>query len=251
MPTNKRILIINPNTSEDTVAAMERECAKVASPQTEVKVVCIPTDENFSSFVVLNYTDLAICTVGAVKIAWQQRHHFDGIITAGFSDVGLDAMRELLNIPVIGIAESAYHVAALLGHRFSVLTGTSKWTPPKQDYVKAVGVEAKVVSFRSYCEWDDMISTHELQKNLIDTARKAVTEDGAEAIIIGGGPLVGLGKEIEKQLGVPVIDPTVTALKLMEGLIDLGLCHSKIGRWKGPKKNIGENEYNRKWLDMP
>jgi len=247
----KKILILNPNTSEETVASMEKECKKIASPETEVQVVCIPTKENFSSFVVLNYTDLAICTVEATKIAWQQRNNFDGIVVAGFSDVGLDAIRELLDIPVIGIAEAAYHVAALLGHRFSVLTGTSKWTPPKQDYVKAVGVESKVVSFRSYSEWNDLVSTEDLRKSLIDTARKAIVEDGAEVIIIGGGPLVGLGKEVENELGIPVIDPTLNALKLMEGLIDLGLRHSKIGRWKKPKDNIGANTYNRKWLDMP
>jgi len=247
----KKILILNPNTSGEATKRMEEECRKVASPETEVKATCIPSKPEFSSWIVLSYVDFTICAAEATKIAWKERNNYDGLIVAGFSDVGLDAIKELLNIPVIGIAETAYHIASLLGHRFSVLTGTSKWTPPKHDYVKAVGVESKVVSFRSYSEWEEIAPPEILREHLITTAKKAIKEDGAEVIILGGGPLVGYGRKIEKELGVPVVDPTVTALKVMEGLIDLGLKHSKIGRWKNPKEKIGNIAYNRKWLDMP
>jgi len=246
---NKKILIINPNTSEEAARCMEEECRKIASPETTVDAVFIQSKSDYSSFVVLGYADLAICTVETIKIAWKNRNNYDGIIIAGFSDVGLDPVRELLDIPVIGIAEAAYHTAALLGHRFSVLTGTSKWTPPKEDYVKAVGIESKVASIRPYSEWEELLSDDDLLKCLIDTGRKAIEEDGAEAIIIGGGPLVGYGKKIQDALGIPVIDPTLNALKVMEGLIDLGLCHSKIRRWKKPKEKISDACYDRKWLE--
>jgi len=245
----KKILIINPNTSKETAMRMEEECKKVASQETKVNAVYIQPKSNFSSFVVLGYADLAMCTVETIKIAWQNKSNYDGIIIAGFSDVGLDPVRELLEIPVIGIAETAYHTAALLGHRFSVLTGTSKWTPPKQDYIKSVGLESKIASINSYNEWENLLSDEELLKCLVNAGRKSIEEDGAEAIIIGGGPLVGFGKKVQAALGVPVIDPTINALKVMEYLIDLELCHSKIRRWRSPKECIGNAYYNRKWLE--
>ena len=170
----------------------------------------------------------------SIKIAWQNRTNYDGIIVAGFSDVGVDAMKEILEIPVLGIAESSYHLAALLGHRFSVLTGTSKWTPPKHDYVKALGVEGKVASFRSYTEWDTNDLFEELKRRLIKVARICIEEDGAEVIVLGGGPLVGYGKLIEAELGIPVIDPTLATFKLMESVIDLGHSIARLGAGRLP-----------------
>jgi allantoin racemase len=251
--TTKRILIINPNTSKTTTKLMEDACNKIAAAGTTAHGKCIQDQSDFSSYKVFCYVDLAICTVKAIKIAWQNRTNYDGIIVAGFSDVGVDAMKELLEIPVLGIAESSYHLAALLGHRFSVLTGTSKWTPPKHDYVKALGVEGKVASFRSYTEWDTNDSFGELKQRLIKVAKICIEKDGAEVIVLGGGPLVGYGKLIEAELGIPVIDPTLATFKLMESLIDLGHSHSKIGRWKVPLSELGDTHgaipYNRAWLD--
>jgi allantoin racemase len=251
--STKRILVINPNTSEPTAKLMEEACKKIASPGTSVHAKWIESQPNFSSYKVFSFVDLAICTVGAIKIAWQNRKDYDGIVVAGFSDVGVDAMKEILEIPVLGIAEASYHLAALLGHRFSVLTGTAKWTPPKHDYVKALGVEGKVASFRSYTEWETNDSFEELKQRLVTVAKACVQQDGAEVMILGGGPLVGYGKLIEAELGIPVIDPTLAGFKLMEIIIDLGHSHSKIGRWKFPLSELGDTHgpipYNRAWLD--
>lgn len=251
----KKILVINPNTAQETAEQMQAACRKIASPGTVVDATYIQANAAFASHKVFSYVDLSICTVETVKIAWKKRKDYNGMIVAGFSDVGVDAMKEILDIPVLGIAEASYHVASLLGHRFGVLTGTSKWTPPKHDYIRALGLESKAVSFRSYSEWDDSDSSVALEDRLLAAARLAVHEDGAEVIILGGGPLVGFGKIIEAKLGVPVIDPTLATFKLMEGLIDLGYTQSKIGRWKKPldvlEDTTGSIQYNRGWLDLP
>jgi Asp/Glu/hydantoin racemase len=251
----RRILVINPNTAKATAEQMEEECRKIASPGTQVDATYIKEKPGFSSYKVFCYVDLAICTVETIKIGWQKRNDYDGIIVAGFSDVGIDALKEILDIPVLGIAEASYHVAALLGHRFAVLTGTTKWTPPKHDYVKALGVESKACCFRSYSEWDDNDSPEALKQKLIDVSRKSMEEDGAEVIILGGGPLVGYGKQLEKEIGIPVIDPTICALKMMEGFIDVGYTQSKASRWKKPMDTLGDAggsiDYDRGWLDQP
>src|ERR1044071_6880216 len=250
---SKRILVLNPNTSKATTKQMEEACNKIAAPGTTAHGICIPDRPDFSAYKVFSYVDLTICAFESLKIAWQNRTKYDGIVVAGFSDVGVDAMKEMLEIPVLGIAEASYHLAALLGHRFAFLTGTAKWTPPKHDYVKALGVEGKVASFRSYTEWETNDSFEELKQRLLAVARLCVEQDKAEVIILGGGPLVGYGRLIEAELGIPVIDPTLAGFKLMECVLGLGLSHSKIGRWKGPLAALGDAQgmipYNRAWLD--
>ena len=125
--------------------------------------------------------------------------------------------------------------------------------PPKHDYVKALGVEGKAVSFRAYSEWNESDSFDTVRNHLINVSRQAIEEDGAEVVILGGGPLVGFGKSIEKELGIPVIDPTLATFKLMESLIDLGLSQSKIRRWSRPLDALGDETgmipYDRGWLD--
>lgn len=249
----KRILVINPNTAQDTAELMQQQCREVAEPGTYVEATHIKSRKGFSSYKVFSYVDLAICTTETIKIAWKNRDKFDGFIVAGFSDVGVDAIKELIDKPVLGIAEAAYHLAGLISHRFTVLTGTKKWTPPKDDYVKALGVEAKVASIRSYSEWDEADSFDQLKARLLSVARLAMEEDGAEAVILGGGPLVGYGRLLQNELKIPVIDPTIAAFKLMEALISLGYSQSKRNRWSPPLDKLGDSKgfipYDRGWLD--
>ncbi len=47
---------------------------------------------------------------------------FDAAIIACFDNVGLKVLKKTSPIPIIGISEAAFHVATLLGPRFSVVT---------------------------------------------------------------------------------------------------------------------------------
>jgi len=249
----RKILVINPNTAVPTTTAMQEACRKIAFEGTEIDAKCIMENDTFSSYKVFSYVDLAICQLETIKLAWKNKDQYDGIIIAGFSDVGIDAIREMLEIPILGIAETSYYLASMMSHRFSVLTGTNKWTPPKDDYTRALCIHDKIASFRSYCEWDKNDDFETLKKRLIDIANLCIKDDKAEAIVLGGGPLVGFGKLIEKEIGVPVIDPTIATFKIMESFIELGLKHSKVNKWKKPLDILGDasgaKPYNRKWLD--
>jgi len=110
-----------------------------------------------------------------------------------------------------------------------------------------------VASFRSYTEWDTNDSFEELKQRLLKWLGRVSRKDGTEVVVLNGGPLVGYGKFIEAELGIPVIDPTLATFKLMKCEIDLGHSHSKIGRSKAPLSELGDTHgaipYNRAWLD--
>ena len=69
---------------------------------------------------------------------------------------------------------------------------------------------------------------------ILELARRAVEEDGAEVIILGCAGLTGYAEDVERELGVVVLDPTSVAFKLAEAMADLGLRHSKIARFAQP-----------------
>ena len=62
---------------------------------------------------------------------------------------------------------------------------------------------------------------------ILARARQALDEDGAEVICLGCAGMAGLDKELERELGVPVLDGVACALKLLEGLLGYGLTTSK------------------------
>lgn len=83
----------------------------------------------------------------------------------------------------------------------------------------------------------------EAQRELLEECRKAVSEDGADVIVLG---CTGLSHEIDlkpimNEMGVPVIDPFVVAVRTAAMLVDAGLSHSKVAYPFPPKKPIVED----------
>jgi Asp/Glu/hydantoin racemase len=62
----------------------------------------------------------------------------------------------------------------------------------------------------------------ECREVLIEECRRAVDEDAAEVIILGGGPIAGLARDIADALPVPVLDGVSCAVRLAEALVALG-----------------------------
>ena len=66
-------------------------------------------------------------------------------------------------------------------------------------------------------------------------SRAAIAEDGAEAICLGCAGMGPLDKAVQGQVGVPVLDGTACAVKLLEGIADYGLFTSRVAAYKEPE----------------
>jgi allantoin racemase len=79
----------------------------------------------------------------------------------------------------------------------------------------------------------------EAKARILELSRRAVKEDGAEVIILGCAGLTGYAEDVERELGVVVLDPTSVTFKMAEAMVELGLRHSKIARFaQPPQKEI-------------
>lgn len=228
-------------------------CQAMAMPGYVVDAVALPESELFRAEKVFSYVDLVYATTETTRLGWKSKDNYDGLLIAGLSDVGLDPLRELLSIPVIGIGEASYHAACLLGHRFSILTGTDKWSPPKDDTLAKHGLAGRLASLRSYSEWNDASDPEQILDSLERTARQCIDEDQAEVIIIGAGPLVGFGIPLQDRIKIPVIDPTLCGYAMLESCIRLGVSHSKQRKWRNAPSFISDSaglfNYSRQWLE--
>ena len=230
-----RILVINPNASVEMSNVIRDQLRAVARPDVD-GVVVNPEGAPAAVESAQDEAQAIPPTLELVRSAEGQG--FDAVIIACFSDPGLDAAREATTIPVLGIQESAMHLAAQLGDRFSVFTTLDRRVPVRHHAALRAGLERRLAScpVLDLPVLDTVTDRERVVNLLLRAGRQAVEEDGAEVLILGCAGLGDLAPRVQQILGVPVIDPNAAALKLAESLVDLGLAHSKARLYATPTR---------------
>jgi len=161
---------------------------------------------------------------------------YDAYVVASFADPALDALRELTDKPVVGIAESALHFASFLGYKFAVINTLPRLERTFEDEVRRAGASDRlaVVKLPPYRVSSFLESTEDAKAMLVKTAREAIEQDGAEVIILAGGMLAGYAGFLSAAIGAPVLDGVKCAVKMAEALAALGLTTSKIKTYAWP-----------------
>jgi allantoin racemase len=175
---------------------------------------------------------------GQMELAVElEREGFDAIVPGCFGDPGIDGMRELVSIPVVGPGASSMLVAANLGHRFGVVTVLESVIRPLENLAMLTGVAAKLAAVRQIG-----IPVLELNRDrdatfarLVEVSRQTIDEDRADVLILGCGTLSFRAAELQEIIGVPVINPLQAALRTAELLVACGLSHSKRSHPTPPK----------------
>lgn len=233
-----KLLVVNPNSSETVTAAILESARRGAAPGTELIGVTTKggtrnIDSAFGDYLSGAYM-IRTC-LEAVKL-----HRPDAVVLAGFGRVGIDALKEALAIPVVSISEASMAIAALLGHRFTTLTMLDQFIPYQQDLVRLYGFEAKCASVRSINVNVEQCVTNreETLRQLKAEIQKVVAEDRAEVVILACAGLCGYDEELSRLAGVPVLDPVAVGVKVAEGLVALGVKHSKIRKFAHPPQDL-------------
>ena len=179
-------------------------------PGTEVHITSLPASEGgFTHIEFRSYE--AMVTRGIIRaVRAAAREGFDALAIGCFYDTGLHDAREISgDMIVTAPCVASCEIAASLANRFGIIVGRRKWVNQMHNTVREHGHEHRLSGFYH--------ADHaETERRLIEAGRKAVEEDYAEALILGCTMEVGFYREVEKRLGVPVIDPSIAALKRAE-----------------------------------
>jgi allantoin racemase len=157
---------------------------------------------------------------------------FDAVILSCGGDPGLFAVFEAVSIPVIGPGTAARHVCSLISHKFTLLT-TGKKTSVNNllshEYPNNLG---RWVSTRKIGMGVLEVRERPLEcyHATLEQARLAMKEEGSDAFTYGCMSMAFLEMEerLEKDLGVPFINPAKVSVRFAEMMIDFGIRHSKI-----------------------
>lgn len=155
----------------------------------------------------------------------------DAVILGCFGDPGLDGLRELVDVPVVGAATSAIATAITLGHRFSILTVVEGVIEPLRKVVRDAGCEAALASVRAVdVSVKDVVADRDTAlKRLAELGWQAIADDGADTLVLGCMSMgfAGVAAELGAELGVPVVNPVTAALHHAVALTAQGLTHSR------------------------
>lgn len=226
------LAVINPNTDESDTASMAALIqAGLPTPADVTAYTAARGPESIESQV-----DEVFGAAEVVRILQAHPEH-DGYLIACFSDPGLDAARELTTAPVVGIAQAAYCAATMLARRFAVITTLSRGRPQIEDEIARAGITDRCVGVLALeigvaQQGAAFPATTEA---IISLGARAVSQLGAEAIVLACGGMSDVESAVSAALGVPATNGVLVGALMVHALWRAGLRTSKHGSYAPPE----------------
>lgn len=212
------ILLINPNSSTATTAMMVQIAAGGARPGFRVRGVTASAGPSM----IVNTHELDAAAVEVERVWHSTGRDYAGVVISAFGDPGIERVRAACRVPVVGICEASMLEAGEGGRRFGIATVTPELVVPIDARADELGLGAVYTGIR-LTEGDPRGLAGDpgaLEDALAQVVQRCIDEDGAQAVIIGGGPLGQAAVGLAKRFDVPVIAPISAAMRLLHLRID-------------------------------
>jgi allantoin racemase len=214
----RKILLINPNTSADTTRMMVSIACATLPPDVEVRGVTA----QHGVPMITTAQELAASSAEVLDCWERMGPNWSGVMVACFGDPGLDLMRGKTTAPVVGICEAAMLEAAQNGRRFGVITTTPDLAGPIRARAGALGLASSYTGLRVTAgdPFELVGNAAALDAALAAAATQSFALDGAQAVVVGGGPLGQAAAALETRFDLPMIAPIASAARRLLALID-------------------------------
>ncbi|ARV75656.1 aspartate/glutamate racemase family protein [Vibrio campbellii] len=162
----------------------------------------------------------------------------DAIVIESGADTGLEACREVVSIPVVGLADIAFRTASMLGRKFGLMA--------LQDW-HGYAIERMIKKYQltdQYCGHFTTVGStpfwvgeEKKDNHRLETAMKGIRslidEYNADTIVMGGSYFCDMNDDIKAKLleegygDIVLINQLPLAINFAETLVKSKLCHSK------------------------
>src|SRR3954464_578607 len=203
---------------------LQRLIADVAAPGTQIDIFGLsPHRAIADQYRYLEYLDTAEILENGLRA---ERDGYDAFLIGNIFEPGLHALRELLNIPVLGLCEASVTVACLMGTSFSVVNVNPKFERRVTQNIASYGLSGRLVSIdRMEIErpavFDRAFKDAAVRDDVLEQFRAAARRGlakGAETIIPAGGIVMTLLAEsgVHEVDGAPVVNGLYALVKIGE-----------------------------------
>src|SRR2546428_6896837 len=211
-----RLAYIHPGKESDKkvtpefFTSLEGVIRSVARPETSFEIWGLPGKLPEEDEMAYWYVHPKIFSAMIANAKRAENEGFDGVVIGcvGATDAEY-AIKEVLEIPVAGIGESALLLAQILGQNFSILTYNNKVAAWIDRLVSEHHLGDKCVSVRpaniSLGEALGRDAIAAIREKMLTQARKAIEEDRAEVIVNASAGFVGMADYLRKNIAAPVV----------------------------------------------
>jgi len=164
---------------------------------------------------------------------------YDAVNPLGVLDIGIDAGRSAVSIPVVGALEASLHIAGLLGRRAGLIVYSENLVSTVQQLAERYGLAGLVAGYGHVgTDLTELAASKaRLHDAFVGAARALVDEHGADVIISAGISLCPIHLDrsaLEGDIGLPVVEPIGAPIQLAAALARMNAGHSR-KRW--PKRD--------------
>ena len=212
----KTVAFINPNSTD----AMTNSC--VETLRSELPEFCrVKGITNHHGPAAIQGEKDGIAAIPGLLAEIEKNADCDGFIIGCFDDTGLAKARLISRKPIIGIGQSAFHMAALRHGKFCVLTTLEVSVPVIKQNIKAQG-------FGSLCK--DVIASGipvlELENDpvgalstLSECIKLIEGHDPDIAVVLGCAGMTNVCKKLQARHSVCLLDPIVSSARMVIAIL--------------------------------
>lgn len=212
-----KLLVINPNSSPGVTQHIGAAARQAAMPGDEI----IVTQAEGAPSLIVDEGDAQLAERAVVDTVLARADGVDGIIVASFGDTGAEALRRIVDCPVVGIGHASLLTASALSGPFAVVSFAPAVVPSMQRLVTGYGMQASLAGIHVVdlpLPEDPGEIQAAVEEPLLERCRELAAQGECRSIILGGGPLAGLAMRLAPSLSLPIIDATAAALQLQRTL---------------------------------
>jgi allantoin racemase len=185
----RRLLLINPNTTQAMTDTMAAQIAGLLPPGMEVHAITAA----FGHPVIATRVAYAVAAHAALDAYAGYEAPHDAVILGCFGDPGLEALREVAPVPVVALADASFGAVHALDQPFAVLTVGPAWKPMLEERLASHPAGGLCLGVHALDGTGLDFAGHPAHLiAALDREANRLTAAGAGTLILGGAVLAGL-----------------------------------------------------------
>ena len=203
-----KVLLINPNSSDEMTNNLKELVNKFTLDNVEVEVIGMKDTPEF-----IGSKETIAESFNSVKeTILENKDKFDLFILACHLDPNLQKLRTETKQIILGIGECSLLFCKMLGKRFSIVGSSEKTVELKNDMVSRYGAEDGL----DYIGYPDKESSELLVERLSDASKKVINKYNSDAIVLGCAGFVDFDSYIESKIDREVVDGVIVSLMIAD-----------------------------------
>ncbi len=203
-----RLLLVNGNTNQALTERLRVQARAILPSERQITALTAMFGAEYIS-------DRESAAVAAHAIIDTVKEHlaevgpqsYDACLLACFGEPGIGAAKEVFDFPVVGMAEASILSALQLGERFAIVTIGEHWPSMLRELMRQQRLEDRCCGIFSIPgkALDLAARPEEARIAVRALVNRAIREQGADVVIIGGAALVGIAQTLQPEWEIPLV----------------------------------------------